>query len=295
MLGVFAEFEREVIIDRVIAGMDRKAATGICNSPAGFAGELHMEWLRPTAGVPRRQGQPATRHRRRRVHHRPAHLRLLHSGRLGTQAVAALLNNRGLRTRMCKPWSQHTVEHILTNRVYVGEKRFRDIVIPNAHPPITTTDQFDLAQRILGERSADISQRASNPSDFTLTGKIRCPQCGRGYVGTAAHGRYSRYRYYVCWSRVRYGTKAGCDIHRYNANELEAAIGQALLDFYTTGHDVIAEATARFQAAHATTTSSNAEQLATVRRKLPARCAGGDSASPQPVRDAGGAGRRDGG
>src|SRR6266508_1380059 len=34
MLGVFAEFEREVIIDRVIAGMERKATKGLWNGGA---------------------------------------------------------------------------------------------------------------------------------------------------------------------------------------------------------------------------------------------------------------------
>jgi len=33
----------------------------------------------------------------------------------------------------------------------------------------------------------------------------------------------------------------GLDIHRFNADDLEPAVGQALLDFYTTSHDVIAE------------------------------------------------------
>jgi hypothetical protein len=54
-----------------------------------------------------------------------------------------------------------------------------------------------------------------------------------------AHGRYNRYRYYMCWTRNRYGTKAGCAIHRFSADELEAAVREALLDFYATQHDVI--------------------------------------------------------
>ena len=40
MLGVFAEFEREIIIDRVIAGMERKAAKGLWTGgarPLGYA------------------------------------------------------------------------------------------------------------------------------------------------------------------------------------------------------------------------------------------------------------------
>jgi Recombinase len=41
--------------------------------------------------------------------------------RLGTQAIATRLNSQGLTTRVGKPWSQHTVEIVLTNRIYLGE------------------------------------------------------------------------------------------------------------------------------------------------------------------------------
>ena len=189
--------------------------------------------------------------------------------RLGTQSIATLLNSEGLRTRRGKPWSQHTVDVILTNRVYLGEKRFRDILVENAHEAILTAEQFDLAQRILGKRSADIGQRAANPSEYTLTGLIRCPQCGRRYVGTAAHGRYKVYRYYTCWSRVRYGTKAGCDVHRFHADEIETAIGTALLNFYTLSNGaVIAKAVADFQDAHAASSHDLRTQVGTVTREL---------------------------
>ncbi|MEV0455873.1 zinc ribbon domain-containing protein [Catellatospora methionotrophica] len=83
-----------------------------------------------------------------------------------------------------------------------------------------------------------------------MTGRIRCPQCGREYIGTAADGRSNRYRHYVCWSRARYGSKAGCDLHRFNADTPEAAINHALLAFYTIGHDLIHRAIAELQEEH---------------------------------------------
>lgn len=101
-----------------------------------------------------------------------------------------------------------------------------------------------------------------------LTGLIRCPQCGRGYVGTAAHGRTSSYRYYTCWSRVRYGTKAGCDTHRFNADAVETAIATALLDFYTRRGDLIKQAVADFRAQHAADSSRLRDELAAVAREL---------------------------
>jgi site-specific DNA recombinase len=238
LLGVFAEFEREVIIDRVINGMERKAAKG--------------KWL----GGPRPYG----------YHHNPQTDALIPDQaeaavitrvfdlytrrRLGTRAIANQLNEQGLRTRRGKPWSGRTIQIMLTNRGYLGETSFRDITVADAHDAIIDPDVFDLAGRILAERGDTIGRRAANPSDYDLTGLIICPQCGRKYIGTNATGRNRTYRSYTCFSRQRYGTNAGCDAHPFNADALDAAIREALIEFYTTGDDLIAQAVAEFQQAH---------------------------------------------
>ncbi|MFD2768213.1 recombinase family protein [Micromonospora eburnea] len=190
----------------LVAGMEKKAEKGLWNGGARPLGYLVDK---KTHKLVVNEAEAAT-------------VRLIFDSytrdRLGTKSIATMLNDRGLRTRMGKSWSPHTIELIITNRVYLGEKHFRDIAVTDAHPAIITTEQFDLAQRILAKRSADIGRRAANSSDYELTGKIRCPQCGRRYIGTAAHGRNHRYRYYICWSRARYGTNAECDNHRFNAD-----------------------------------------------------------------------------
>jgi site-specific DNA recombinase len=210
MLGVFAEFEREVIIDRVIAGMERKAAKGLWTggtTPIGYVVDKKAHnyvIVEGEAAIVRRIFDLYTK------------------DRLGTRAIASVLNDGGLRTKRGKPWSQRSVETVIINRHYLGEKSFRDIVVPDAHPAIITDAQFNHAQHILTRRSEEIGQRAANASEYTLTGKIPCPQGGSKYIGTVAHGRNNRYRYYMCWSRNRYGANKGCDIHRFNADELEA-------------------------------------------------------------------------
>jgi site-specific DNA recombinase len=256
MLGVFAEFERETIIDRVINGMERKAAKGLWTGgqrPFGYRVDRTMDRLVPDpveAATVKRMFDLYTR------------------DRLGTNAIATRFNQQGLRTRTGKPWSQHAITLLLTNRIYLGEKQFRDVHVPDAHEAIITVNQFDLAQQILGKRSTDIAQRAANPSHFMLTGLIRCPQCGRGYVGTAAHGRNTKYRYYVCWSRVRYGTANGCDIHRFNADAIEDAITTALLDFYTQHSNVIEQAISEFHDRHTADNSGQRDELTAITREL---------------------------
>jgi site-specific DNA recombinase len=256
MLGVFAEFERETIIDRVIAGMERKAAKGLWTGgsrPFGYRVDRDADRLVIDPG------EAAT-------------VRLIFNlytrDRFGTKSIATQLNDQGLRSRAGRPWSPHTIQLLLTNRLYLGEKHFRDVVVPGAHEPIITTAQFDLAERILHSRSVDIGRRAANPSDYVLTGLIRCPQCGRGYIGTAAKGRYRTYRYYTCWSRARYGTKAGCDVHRFKAEQIEDAIQAAMLDFYTANSQLVAEAVAQFQQRHAESAAAVREQIAALTRDL---------------------------
>ena len=256
MLGVFAEFEREVIIDRVISGMERKAAKGLWTggtTPYGYAVD------------------PKT-HNYTIIEAEAATVWLIFdlyaNDRLGTRAVAHTLNDRGLRTRRGKPWSQRSVEVIVTNRQYIGEKHFRDISVADAHDPIVDRATFDHAQGIMTKRSQDIGQRAANGSEYTLTGKIRCPQCGSTYIGSVAHGRNQRYRYYTCWSRHRYGPAKGCDIHRFHADELETAIGQALLEFYTHHHDIITEAADQFLTEFHSDTSDQRQQLTAINHEL---------------------------
>lgn len=82
---------------------------------------------------------------------------------------------------------------------------------------------FERAQEVLGERSEDVSLRRSNRSEYLLTGLVKCARCGKRYVGASARGNGGRYRYYVCFSRQRYGRDA-CDADRLPADELEEAI-----------------------------------------------------------------------
>ena len=109
---------------------------------------------------------------------------------------------------------------VLRNRSYLGEIYYRGNWYPAPHEPLIPTNLFEQAQTILAERSEDRSQRRSNPTEYLLSGRIRCGRCGQAYIGTAAHGRSGRYTYYTCFTRMRYGTKR-CANDRLPAEQLE--------------------------------------------------------------------------
>jgi len=228
MLGVFAEFEREIIIDRVRIGMERKAAKGKwTGGPVPYGYQLDRDLDIP---VPNETEAAVVRQI----------FTAYAQARVGTRAIATALNQRGIRTKTGKPWSGYTIGRMLSNRVYLGEKVFGDINVPDAHEPIINPDLFDDAQLIMTSRGEPGSKRAASNSDYDLTGLITCPACGLKYIGTSAQGRSRTYRYYACFSRVRYGSH-GCGAPRLRAEEIDQAVFDALLDLYS-GTDLIGEA-----------------------------------------------------
>ncbi len=187
--------------------------------------------------------------------------------RLGAKTIARTLNDRGHRTTTGGPWSAHQVLRVLANRVYLGELTLRGITATGCHPAITEQAMFAGAQQILAARGEDHAKRAANRSDYLLTGLLRCPSCGKAMIGTRAHGRSRVYRYYTCFTRIRYDTSR-CAASRMDADAVEEAVIAALASFYRHRHDLIADAIAQARASHAASADGKRAELAAVEREL---------------------------
>ncbi len=254
LLGVFAEFERATIIDRVIAGMERKAARG------------HL----PGGTLPYGLGLDADK---RLVTH-PDEFPLVEAvferytkDRYGAERIAAQINATGRRTRTGRPFTRQGILHILRNRAYLGQVYFRGSWHPSATEPLLDQALFDAAQAVLAERAEDYDRRfAGRHPAYLLSGLITCGTCGRRYVGAAATGKAHRYRYYMCWTRNRYGP-ARCDAERIRADELETAVFDALIALYADP-DVIARAAGAQHLALAAESRQRQAELRTITSDL---------------------------
>ncbi len=215
MLGVFAEFERALIVERITAGLERKAARGgWCGGRRPYGSTSHADrdhLQRNTTEAPLV----------------PVIFDHYVNGQEGSSMLAKWLNASGYRTKNGRPWSSASVLTVLRNRSYLGEIYYRGSWYPAPHEPLIPTELFDRAQAILTERGEDRSQRRTNASEYLLTGRVRCGRCGQAYIGTAAHGRNGRYTYYTCFTRMRYGTKH-CANDRLPAERLEQAVTRRL-------------------------------------------------------------------
>jgi len=228
LLGVFAEFERESIVERTVAGLQKKASRGGWTggqTPYGYTYDQERRVLEPLEDEAAAVQQIFA---------------LYASRRHGSAAISSWLNDRGVRTRRGGCWTPQRVIDVLRNPTYIGRLPYKGESFAASHEPIIDAQLFEAAQSVLLERGESYPLRRGNPTDYLLTSKLRCTRCGRGFVGTASHGKGGTYRYYSCFTRQRHGT-ARCGQERIPAVPLEDGIVSSLLDVLSDT-DVLLEA-----------------------------------------------------
>ena len=254
MLAVFAEFERTTIVERITAGMERAAAEGrwiVGSTPFGYLRDRDKKQIVP---------DPARVDIVRRI------FRMYAEERMGAEAIAQVLNVEGHRSKNGVPFARPNVLWILRNPTYVGKVAFRGKIHPGRHEAIVDAQTYEAVQAILVERGESQALKRGHPSDYLLSGVLRCGRCRRAYVGTAAHGRRNRYRYYVCSTRYRYGTTE-CDGERLPMEALEDAVVEQMADVFedTT---LVGGALTLSRAEEAEASEESARRLASIKQEL---------------------------
>ena len=108
------------------------------------------------------------------------------------------MNLEGVKNPVGGAMTYNSVEHMLKNRRYIGELKFRDIVVPDAIPPLVPMELFEEVQvKISKNKKAPARRKAED--DYLLTTKLFCGHCGAlmfGESGTSRTGDV--HRYYKC-------------------------------------------------------------------------------------------------
>ena len=114
------------------------------------------------------------------------------------------LNARGLRTSKGNRFDKNSLSRIFTNRKYIGEYRYRDVVIPGGVPALVSNELFErVAVRMKQNKHAQGKSKA--PETYILTTKLFCGTCKSMFVGDSANKPNGViYRYYKCAGAKRH-------------------------------------------------------------------------------------------
>ena len=148
------------------------------------------------------------------------------------QKICNALNESGVKTSRGKNFTVNSLRNILTNRAYIGEYKFGEILIPDGMPRIIDDETFQKAQAKLeaNKRGGKGAVKKIHPElaieDYWLSNKLCCGLCGgtvQGVSGTSRSGNL--YYYYSC---INY-RKHRCTL-RYQRKELLEKIVLYTLD-----------------------------------------------------------------
>ena len=154
----------------------------------------------------------------------------LYLGGIGYKRICSIFAAEGVMVRG-NPFRVHNVRNILTNAFYSGYIDNEFGITKGIHPSIVTRKMQDDVRKI--QQSRHVKKK-----DFRrhlLTGKIRCPHCGKNLsihiVGPSRKGRrYNKLYYYICPSNSANG-KLGCEGIHLRAEQVEVQAVTAVRDF----------------------------------------------------------------
>lgn len=112
--------------------------------------------------------------------------------------VCDYLNSKNLKNNKGGKITVNIVHHILRNRRYIGEAKFRDVIMPNSIPQIVSKPLFDSVQDKLVINGKN-HNRSKAKEEYILTTKLYCGHCGAYMIadsGTSKNGKV--HKYYKC-------------------------------------------------------------------------------------------------
>ena len=172
IIGIFAEFERENIAERIILGRERKVNEGytLCSYIASY-------------GYERPEGQKIqTIHKEEAKIVREMFDWYVNEG-VTLMEVGKRLNLRGVPTKLGSKWTSGAVKNVIKNNNLVGEVRHhyldetRAYTVKGQHEPIISRELFDKAQYRLSKNRKMTGRKPPKEENY-YAGFLICAQCG---------------------------------------------------------------------------------------------------------------------
>ncbi|WP_138090997.1 recombinase family protein [Halalkalibacterium halodurans] len=188
IMSLVSELERDMIKLRTTSGMERRATEGKHNGGKVFGYTTKNKELKV---VPEEAKVVKFIFKKYAI------------DQWGYRKIASHLNVLGKTTKNNKHWSITAVKTILTNRIYIGDIKWRNEYRKGKHSAIIDMELWEQTQKMLKVNSH--IQEKVHPGNYPLSGLIKCPECGAPMV----QGNSSpKYKYYQCSKNKNSGKKA---------------------------------------------------------------------------------------
>jgi len=212
IIGIFAEFERENIIERVKLGIERKVKEGYTLASG------HVSY-----GYDREKGE-----KEQTVNETEAQVvrdifDMYVNQSMSQIAIARRLTMQGVPTKENKQWMHSTVKAILSNCTYIGRVRHKihdpekGYSMEGRHEPIISEELFEEAQKLL-EKNARVNPTKRPKDEVFFSGLLYCAKCATRMLTHDPKGRPTS-RGYKCANR----TYKTCDASSMSHAKLEQA------------------------------------------------------------------------
>lgn len=132
-------------------------------------------------------------------------------------------NRRGLKTSRGTPWTKNSFQSILSNERYMGIYIFDGVRVPGGMPQIIEPNLYQEVQQAVKNR-----KKKSAASEYQLTGKLYCGECGEYMVGMCGTGKSGNVYYYYACSGHRNGS--GCKKTSVGRDQIETAVAKSLCE-----------------------------------------------------------------
>jgi len=218
IIGIFAEFERENIAERIILGRERKVNEGLtlCSRTASYG--YHRADGQKIQAIVEDEAQVV----------REIFDCYVNQG-VNITEIARRLNLRSVPTKENSKWTTQGVRNVLKNANYMGHVRHhfedpqRAYTVKGQHEAIVSPEVFEKAQHRL-TKNPSISPRKQPREENYFTGFLVCAQCGykmhpHNLYSKLADGTKRFLGNYDCGNTI----VGACDASSMSARKLEQA------------------------------------------------------------------------
>ncbi|MCL1831537.1 MAG: recombinase family protein, partial [Oscillospiraceae bacterium] len=222
IIGIFAEFERENIIERIKVGCERKVREG-------YTLATHIS----AYGYNREKGQKV-----QNIHPDESEIvkeifTMYVEKNIPINRIAKMLNERKIPTKLNSKWESTTVKCILVNPTYIGKVRYamedesRYFVADGQHEPIISDELFELTQAKIKNTSRTVRTKRPREESY-FCGILYCGVCGskhttHNYVRKAYNGEQQYNSSYLCQKKKSCSKDVVCKSHDICHEKMEIA------------------------------------------------------------------------